>query len=188
MKIENIISLAIENTNQEHIEMTEYGIYKAPEYLITVNISKELQKLDNIAYTYMEWKTKDLLESDNLEINNIRNGKADICVVFEDNTNALIEVKNTITQIGAKLNSIHKDIERIGEFILNANDFFNIGYVCFIVMANTQKYSLDKANKFISGMIKKFKNLQLVATTTSFQDNDNNYFTSVVIEITNLKE
>ena len=148
----NIIHKSIKKTNIEHKELTDYNIMYAPEYLITVNITKNLKQLQNISYVYMEWNIKDLLSSDSLNISNIRDGKCDICAVFNDNTNALIEIKNTITQKGAKLQSIYKDIERIATFINHENDLFNLGYVVFIVKSNSKDNVIKKANVYISFM------------------------------------
>ena len=186
-ELTNTIHQVMINTNQEHLKLTEWSIVYAPEYLITVNLTKEIKKLCDVDNVYMEWNIKDLISSDNIKnIENIRDGKCDICILMNDNTNILIEVKNTITNNGSKLKSIHKDIERIGKFILNNNDSFNIGYVCFLVKANGKEKVKEKSETYFSEMNTIFPNLELFRYIEVFkeEDEDNcNYIASVVVKI-----
>lgn len=180
------IHKTIIKTNKEHLKLTGHSISFAPEYLITVNLAKQIKKLNDISYVYMEWNIKDIISSDNLKnLDNVRNGKCDICIVFNDNTNAIIEVKNTITQVGGKLKSIYKDIQRVGDFVFNNNELFSKGYVCFIVKANNKENAILKADKYISDMENEFIELSFYKDTVVFKEEKDSekYLVSTILRI-----
>lgn len=188
----NYIQKSIYDTNKQHIKYSEFSICYAPEYLITTNIANDisiLQKEKIVDGIYLEWNIKDLITDEGLdEIKDIREGKCDICILFQDGKNSLIEVKNTITQVGAKLRSIYKDIERIEHFILNKNTSFDDGYISFIVKAKSKEKVESKTINFIKDMKDYFSNLLLEENINIFkeyeEDNEENYFlSSVVIKI-----
>lgn len=180
------IHKTIIQTNEEHLSLTGYSVSFAPEYLITVNLAKQIKKLNDVGYVYMEWNIEDIIYSDNLKnLKHTRNGKCDICIVFNDNTNAIIEVKNTITQVGGKLKSIYKDIHRISDFVLNENELFNKGYVCFIVKARGEENALSKADKYISDMKNNFQKLFIYEDKKIFKEEKDSdmYLVSTVLRI-----
>ena len=192
MDLTKSIQEAIHSTNLQHIKLSEYSISFAPEYLITVNIANELsnlQKCSIIHGVYLEWNIQDLLEEEKIkDKTNIRDGKCDICILFNDNRNSIIEVKNTITQVGGKLKSIYKDIERIEHFILDKNSTFVDSYVCFIVKANSKSNVEIKTKKYITDIKNYFIKLELQEDINLFKEYDNDdekyFLSSVVIKIT----
>lgn len=193
INLSRYIQESIVKTNKQHIKYSEFSICYAPEYLITVNIANELSKLQSeniIDGIYLEWNIKDLISDEGLdEIKDIRDGKCDICILFKDGNNSLIEVKNTITQVGAKLRSIYKDIERIEQFVLNKDTSFHDGYVSFIVKAKSENKLEEKTKGFIEDMKKHFPNLILTEDISTFKeyenDDEHEYFlSSIVIKIT----
>jgi len=185
------IQKAILNTNQEHINFSEYGISYAPEYLITTNIAKEIYTLknkNNEIGVYLEWNIKDLLKDEGIELSEVvRDGKCDICIFFNRTTNAIIEVKNTVTNKGPRLTSIHKDIERIQYFLLNIDSTFKDSYVCFLVQAKNKKKTKEKATSYIDEIRKEFDTLSFKENIKFFKENNNDeeefFLASVVLLI-----
>ncbi len=97
-----------------------WWLWKAPEYLLTVNIAKELWKLEGSKYITLEDNIKETLKNANATFKGRpsgfmrQNGRADIVLHWGDNTpRAIIEVKHRVYKFG----SFDGDIDRIIEML-----------------------------------------------------------------------
>lgn len=158
------INEAMIKAQRDHISWTRYGIGWSAEYLLTTSIAQGIAPLLNktVEGIYVEYSIQDLATNEgNMEISEeLRTGRCDICIDFSDKTHSIIEVKNTVTQQGAKYESIIKDIKRIRLFLLGENSFEN-SYVCFIASGSTSQELLKKKIKYWIKEMKKYSDKDL---------------------------
>lgn len=185
------IQKAIKETNYEHLKLTRYSIAFAPEYLITVNIYKEIAKLQDtnkISEIFLEWDIENLINKKKIS-EKIRKGRADICITFDDNNESIIEVKNTFKSSGPKLKSVYDDISRIKDLLEINDTSFKNGYVTFLVLDSNKDLLKTKVIKLIHEMKndEKFKYLNLYENVEIFKSDESEknspYLASIIIKI-----
>lgn len=191
MNLTEIIQESIKKTNKQYIEYSEFSICYAPEYLITSNILHDIFKLkknSSVDQVYLEWNICDLIKDENLKSKeNVRKGKCDICVLFDDRSNSIIEVKNTVKNQGNKLKSIIGDIKRIKLFILDENSSFKDGYVSFLTIDKNENDVFKRAKLLESKIKREFPELKFENNITIFKEYEEeleeNYLASIVMKI-----
>ncbi|WP_373032921.1 hypothetical protein [Sulfurovum sp.] len=160
------------------------------EYLITTAIAQELYKVhkQGIDGIFVEYDIFDLVKENNGKVpKTLRRGRCDICIEFENDLQAIIEVKNTISQKGKKLNSIFKDIKRIEYFLLN-DISFEKSYVCFIAGdAPTKEKLINKVDTWFNEIKNAFTKLDfcvsVIAEEHITEQSDIIHWATVVAEI-----
>ena len=164
INLSKTIHLGLIKAQKDYIYWSGLGIGHSAEYLIVSNIAQSvasLKYIKDIQYVYVEQSIEELADMDDLNNNNFRKGRCDICIEDDDGF-AIVEVKNTLTNKGKTYNSIIHDIERIRIFLENDN-IVKDGYICFL-NANFIKDKEDiKENRKeikskIDNRLKSFKN------------------------------
>jgi len=189
LDLSDTIHNGIIKAQTDYIKWTNLGLGHSAEYLIVANIAQkmaDLKEKEKLTHIYVEQSIQELAEWDELPKDiEYRTGRCDICLEDEEEY-AIIEVKNTLTNIGNKLKSIIQDLERIKIFLEN-NKYVQTSYVCFI-NANyiDDKENTDSNKKEIYNRIDerlnnlglaiedKFKNLNFTITEQKFIVNTDN--------------
>ena len=134
---EEILNSCIKGIKKSHKEYEEWNgwqwLWEAPEYLLTVNIAKEIAKVKKTKYITLEDNIKETLKNANAKIKgalkkNIRaNGRSDIVLWWGKETpRGIIEVKNGVDNI----RDIKKDVDRIIGILEKESDI-QLGVVTF---------------------------------------------------------
>ncbi len=192
MNIIKNIHKAIKKSQLDHIKWSGYMIGWSAEYLITTFIAQELSKFQNkgIDGIYVEYSIKDLVKESKKKVpKSIRTGRCDLCIEFENDLQSIVEVKNTISQRGKKLNSVFKDIERI-KYFLNNDTSFEKSYICFIAGNTTNEEKLIlKVEGWFSEIEEKYSNLEfnlsIIPEKHITDESKTIYWATVVAEISN---
>ncbi|ADV46182.1 hypothetical protein [Nitratifractor salsuginis] len=124
-----IVDACLDGIRQSFEEYEEWSggcwLGKAPEYLLTVNIAKELAMIDGSKYITLEDNVKKTLKNANANLKGRQsgymrqNGRADIVVWWGNYIpRGIIEVKHRVY----KFNSFSADIDRIIEILKKESD------------------------------------------------------------------
>lgn len=162
------ISQGILKAQKKHIDWTGgLGIGHGAEYMLTTYIAENIfasKNKKNFNTLTIEQNVETIAEKDGIDATKLRRGRFDICIGGDDNRYTIIEVKNTVTNRGNRLNSILKDIVRIQPFLLNDN-CVKQGYIAFVAANYIQDKHLSqkeiiiqKLENRISQFIKCFTN------------------------------
>lgn len=150
----------LENAHKEYFEWSdgEY-IWSAPEYLLTVNIAKELKKSKEVKYLTLEDNVEYILENANVECKGEihkalrKDGRFDIVLWGSDKEPtppiAIVEVKNKVYCFGR----IEEDIERIKQTLLMMQSTIEFGLMAFYA-TNTYKGLDNNFNGLVEGLLK----------------------------------
>ncbi len=178
-----MIHTGIIKAQKDYIRWSEMGLGHSAEYLIVTNIAQIIateKYMNDIQYIYVEKSIKELAEEEELQENSkLRHGRCDICIE-DDKSYVIIEVKNTLTNRGAKYDSIIYDIERIETFLQNKK-FIKESYICFLNANNiydkddSKESRREITNKIQTRLIEfkedittKFKNLKFTFKEKTF--------------------
>ena len=139
----------------EYLEWSgDEWLWNAPEYLLTINIAKELAKIDKGKFITLEDNIKKTLQTANANIkgkitNKARpNGRSDIILWWANGyPRGIIEVKNAIFQF----KNIKEDIDRIIE-ILKKDSSIEFGVTTFYI---DRHYEVKNPETEIENKIKK---------------------------------
>ena len=111
-----------------------YWLWKAPEYMLTMYIAKEIWAIPGSKYLTLESKVRENMSEaggfgrGRLSENVRPDGRSDITLYWAGETpRAIIEVKNQIETI----NKIKDDIDRISTMLRNADSTFQFGLIAF---------------------------------------------------------
>ncbi len=138
---------AIIDSHEEYIEWSDgEWLWNAPEYLLTVNIAKELNRIDKNKYITLEdnvRKTMDIAKATGagrMHPDVRENGRFDIVLWWAGGTpRAVIEVKNSV----CTYENIKIDVTRIKEVLNRKTDLsdFQFGLIAFYISINYSKGS-----------------------------------------------
>jgi len=182
INLSKTIHLGIIKAQKDYIYWSGLGIGHSAEYLIVSNIAQSiatLKYINDIQSVYVEQSIEELANIDNLNNDDFRKGRCDICIEDDDGF-AIIEVKNTLTNKGKTYDSILRDIERIRIFLENDN-IIKDGYICFLnanfindkedIKKNRKeiKFQIDnRLQSFKEDIQIKFPNLKFIFTKKYF--------------------
>jgi len=170
-----ILEACIKGIRKSFFEYYEWSggewLDNAPEYLLTVNIAKELAKIKKGKYITLEDNVKEILKSAEAKLKGRHSkgvrisGRSDI-ILWRANgyPRGIIEVKNAISGF----TDIEKDVERIKE-ILKKSSRLEFGIVTFYISDFSDygtKYLENKIEKItgqINDYIKKYNYLTILA-------------------------
>lgn len=166
---DDIVECVLDGLEKSHNEYFEwsYGeyIWNAPEYLLTVNIAKELIQSEKVDYLTLEDNVKKTMEIANAtgagrtHKDLRKDGRFDIVLWGGDKEPkppmAVVEVKNKVYAFGR----IKEDIERIKQTLLRKQEDSTIefGLMAFYATNTYKKESDNNFNVLIEGLLNSAK-------------------------------
>ena len=153
IRIDNIANACLDGIDKSFKEYEDWSdgwwLWKAPEYLLTVNIAKELWKMEGSKYITLEDNIKETLKNANASLKGRTsgymrsNGRADIILWWGNYTpRAIIEVKHRVYKFGSYVS----DVDRIIE-MLKKDSEIQFGIVAFYIQ---NKYAGNVEEKMIN--------------------------------------
>ena len=158
---DEILNSCIEGIKKSFEEYDKWSdgewLWNAPEYLITVNIAKELNKINKPKFITLEDNVRETLKSANAEIKgNLKekiraDGRSDIILWWGKGTpRGIIEVKNAVFRI----NHILDDVNRILG-ILEKDSDIELGVITFYIDRHYEtKNPIEELEERIKKIIK----------------------------------
>ena len=195
----DIVNASLSGIEKSYIEYMEWSydewLWRAPEYLLTVNIAKELWSLDGPKYITLEDNVKKTLKLAKAKIKGglskgmRANGRADIILWWgsKGTPRAIIEVKHRVY----KFANIQEDLDRIIELLKKKSDL-QFAISTFYIDNNYSNGNI--AEKLTTKILKLFedtkkylskysKNLKPKIHYNVYPEDDENVWGSVVILI-----
>lgn len=195
--IQNSCLKGIEKSFFEYQEWSNERLWRAHEYLLTVNIAKVLWKADGKKYITIEDKIKETLKNSkvkkskrtNDKISRL-NGQADIILWSKENgrPKGIIEVKHRVK----RFNNLKKDIDRITD-VLKQKSTIEFGISTFFIendLLNDVKNKIEKKIQEIYKEIQEHISNSNLKTQLHYQEiltesiNDGREYSSFSVVIT----
>jgi len=137
----------IENSFHEYLEWSgDEWLWNAPEYLLTVNIAKELASVEKNKYITLEDNVRTTLKRADAHIKGKlskrtrSNGRSDIILWWANGTpRGIIEVKNAVL----RFKNIQIDVDRIQE-VLKKDSSIEFGVIAFYIDRHYEKLDPKK--------------------------------------------
>jgi len=163
ISMDEIVKCVLDGLENAHKEYSEWSdgeyIWNAPEYLLTVNIAKELKKSKEVKFLTLEDNVEDTIANargaGRMPPDLRKDGRFDIVLWGSDKNPtppiAIVEVKNKVYCF----DRIEKDIKRI-QALLGIQSTIEFGLMAFYA-TNTYRDFKDLDNKFngiIDGLLK----------------------------------
>ena len=161
----NIIKKTLRGITKAHKDYEKWSdlwLWKAPEYMITTYIAKEIATLEP-GYVYLERDAKKSIEeaggvgqgkvSESTQ-RKLKRGRFDI-VVWEGNTPIIIEVKNQPPNFSDKNKGIKGDVDNICTVLRGKNNSFKYGLIAYYAAWKTTEG--ESAEKRTSRIVKRIK-------------------------------
>lgn len=163
---DEILNACVEGIKKSFKEYKDWSggewLWNAPEYLITVNIAKELNKINKSKFITLEDNVKETLKNANAKIKgNLKekiraNGRSDIIIWWGKGTpRGIIEVKNAVFLI----NHIFDDVNRILGLLEKDSDI-ELGVISFYIDRHYEtKNPIEKVEEKIKEIIKELEEI-----------------------------
>jgi len=165
LSLEKIVKNCLYGIRQSFNDYYEWSagewLSNAPEYLLTINIAKEIAKNKENKFLTLEDNVRNTLEVANTQIRgklskNIReNGRTDIIIWWAKGTpRGIIEVKNDVWGVA----KIQGDVKRIINILQKKSDI-EFGIITFFIKKSYKNNLIQNTEKFITENI--FNNIEI---------------------------